>query len=343
MASIPTVDDTLGAALIGFAFSCVAFGVNTNQVFTYFQRYPEDKMAYKLMVRTAPLKSAGSADHMHAVYWYTITNYAKPLVLLTQPVAFTLISPSIFWRRNTANPERRCFAMRLWRFSQRNVIVTSTVVRWIFMPTGNTSFQDPFLAVLPNLKVLASFSLGAGVLTDLFTACALSFFLRRFRTGQKRADSLVNTLTIYAVNTGAFTSAISLLTLIFYDLRPRNFQFMAFYFILSKLYAISFMCTLNTRKIIRGKGTDRETPGMTGSGNISGNQFYISHTPRTNILDYRREYGSTRGETSMSKDPWTTGSPTVRPGLEIGIHQEVSVSTDLESQVGSPYDHPYMR
>jgi hypothetical protein len=30
-----------------------------------------------------------------------------------------------------------------------------------------------------------------------------------------RADSLVNTLTIYAVNTGAFTAAISLLTLIF--------------------------------------------------------------------------------------------------------------------------------
>jgi hypothetical protein len=30
-----------------------------------------------------------------------------------------------------------------------------------------------------------------------------------------RADSLVNTLTIYAVNTGAFTAAISLLMLIF--------------------------------------------------------------------------------------------------------------------------------
>ncbi|KAJ7607128.1 hypothetical protein DFH06DRAFT_1250304 [Mycena polygramma] len=348
MASIPTFDDTLGAALIGFAFSCVAFGVNTNQVFTYFQRYPEDKVAYKLMVVLIwVLECIDQAFIGHAVYWYTITNYAKPLVLLTEPVAFTLIL-QLTIGVVIATIVRLCFAMRLWRFSQRNVTVTSTVVALTFSELGLgiaytvRCFQDPFLAGLPNLKVLASFSLGAGVLTDLFTACALSFFLRRFRTGQKRADSLVNSLTIYAVNTGAFTSAISLLTLIFYDLRPRNFQFMAFYFILSKLYAISFMCTLNTRKIIRGKGTDRETPGMSGSGNISGNQFYISHTPRTNILDYRREYRSTQGETSISKDPWTTGSPTVRQGLEIGIHQEVSVSTDLESQVGSPYDHPYM-
>jgi hypothetical protein len=78
---------------------------------------------------------------------------------------------------------------------------------------------------------------------------------------------------------------------------------MAFYFILSKressdhtgggnsvltpvaVYAISFLCTLNTRKIIRGKGTDRE-PTSGASANISGNQFYVSHVPLTNTSGY---------------------------------------------------------
>jgi len=247
---------------------------------------------------------------------------------------------------------RLCFAMRVWRFSQRNIPVTAAVVALNLSELGLAiaytvkCFQDPFLVILPNLKVLASLSLGAGVLTDVFTACALCFFLRKFRTGHKRADSLVNTLTIYAVNTGAFTAAISLLTLIFYNLHPHNFQFMAFYFILSKLYAISFLCTLNTRKIIRGKGTDQEGPTTGASANISGNHFYISHVPRSNTSGYRGEYTS-RGDVSVSK------------GLEIGIHQEVSVSTDLESQATSspynvspysspytttsPYDQPYMR
>jgi len=224
--------------------------------------------------------------------------------------------------------------MRVWRFSQRNITVTATVVALTLSEFGLAiaytvkCFEHPFLAIIPNLKMLASFSLGAGVLTDVFTACALCFFLRKFRTGHKRSDSLVNTLTIYAVNTGALTAAISLLTLIFYDLRPRNLQFMGFYFVLSKLYAISFLCTLNTRRIIRGKGTEGPTSGG-ASANISGNHFYISHAAR----NASHSINSPREGNSMSK------------GLEIGIHQEVSTSWDMESQtpVSSPYDHPYMR
>ncbi|KAJ6454144.1 hypothetical protein C8R45DRAFT_1112088 [Mycena sanguinolenta] len=354
MALLFPVDDTLGAALIGFACSCVVFGINTNQCLVYYQRYPGDRLVYKLIVALIwTLETIDQVCIGHAVYFYTITNYTEPLVLIEKPVVWTLIFQLILGAV-IGTIVRLCFAMRVWRFSQRNIMVTAAVVAFTLSELGLAiaytvrCFQDPFLAILPNLKLLASLSLGAGCVTDVFIACALCIFLRRFRTGQKRADSLVNTLTIYAVNTGAFTASISLLTLIFYDLRPRNLQFMAFYFILSKLYAISFLCTLNTRKIIRGKGTDQEGPTTGATANISGNHFYLS--PRTNSA-YRGE-STARGDVSVSK------------GLEIGIHQEVSVSTDLESQVGasptspythhspythspydhqSPYDHLYMR
>lgn len=43
-----------------------------------------------------------------------------------------------------------------------------------------------------------------------------------------------------------------------YDLLPGKFVFMSFYFIMSKLYAVSFLATLNTRTLIRGRGTDNE-------------------------------------------------------------------------------------
>ncbi|KAJ7445041.1 hypothetical protein FB451DRAFT_1293185 [Mycena latifolia] len=331
-----SVDDTLGAAFIGFAFSCAAFGVNTNQVFTYFGRYPEDKLAYKaLVILIWALELLDQIFIGHAVYFYTITNYAQPLVLLVDRVAWTLIL-QLTVGALIGTIVRLCFAMRVWRFSQRNVTVTMTVVALTLFEMGLAiaytikSFQTPYLTSLPNLKLLASLSLGAGVLTDIFTACALCWFLRKFRTGHKRADTLVNTLTIYAINTGAFTAAISLLTLIFYDVNPRNFFFLASYFILSKLYAISFLCTLNTRKIIRGKGTERDDGPTTGASNgISANHFYISHAPRTNTSGYRGEYSSGHGEVSMSK------------GLEIGIHQEVSVSTDMESQVPNQYYQPH--
>ncbi|KAJ7160458.1 hypothetical protein C8R46DRAFT_1108173 [Mycena filopes] len=340
MASLFDVDDTLGAAFIGFAFSCVVFGVNTNQVVTYFQRYPEDKWAYKLIVLLIwILELVDQAFIGHAVYFYTITNYTQPAVLIFERVVWTLIL-QLTVGALIGTIVRLCFAMRVWRFSQRNIPVTAAVVALTLGELGlhqtytSRCFQNPFLAVLPNLKLLASLALGAGVFADIFIACALCYFLRRFRTGHNsRADSLVTTLTIYAVNTGAFTAAISLLTLVFYDLRPRNFQFLAFYFILSKLYAISFLCTLNTRKIIRGKGTDREDgpSGGTGASGISlSNRFYLN--PRTNVRGDFAFDTSGRGEVSMSK------------GLEVGIHQEVSVSTDIESQVGtSPYSASYMR
>ncbi|KAJ7434333.1 hypothetical protein B0H11DRAFT_734826 [Mycena galericulata] len=330
MSSLFSVDDTLGAALVGFAFSCVVFGVNTNQILTYFQRYPEDKIAYKLLVSLIwALELLDQIFIGHAVYFYTIQNFSKPLALIDKPVIWTLIL-QLTIGAIIGTVVRLCFAMRLWRFSQRNIAVTGTVVALTLAELGLAiaytlrCFQNPFLATLPDLKVLASFSLGAGVLTDVFTAGALCYFLRKFRTGQKRSDTLVNTLTIYAVNTGAFTAAISLLTLIFYDKNPDNFQFLAFYFILSKLYAISFLCTLNTRKMIRGKGTDREGPA-TASANISGNHFYVSHVPRTD-----------------------TGYPEYHGKVEIGVHQEISMSTDidLESQSQTPnsaYVQPYVR
>lgn len=109
------VDDTLGAASIGFAFSCVAFGILTAQVYTYFRRYPSDRPVYHVLVslyclaqycflnnprhRSQRYGMGGSAVSRtclmniprllevvdqafigHAVYFYTIT-YAQTLLL----------------------------------------------------------------------------------------------------------------------------------------------------------------------------------------------------------------------------------------------------------------------
>lgn len=60
-------DSTLGAASIGFSVSCVVFGVLSTQVFTYFQRYPSDRPAYKILVRFAFFAVACSATQQYAI------------------------------------------------------------------------------------------------------------------------------------------------------------------------------------------------------------------------------------------------------------------------------------
>ncbi|KAJ7636202.1 hypothetical protein FB45DRAFT_444053 [Roridomyces roridus] len=332
----PTIANTLGAAFIGFAFSCVVFGMNTTQVLSYLQRYPEDRLVYKLLVCLIwVLELVDQAFIGHSVYYYVIQHFAEPFTLLTQAVVWSLIVQLTIGAL-IGTIVRLCFAMRVWRFSEQNIFVTAVVVVLALGELGlsiaftTRAFQNPFVVTLPNLKLLASFSLGAGVVADVFTAAALCFFLRRFRTGNNaRSDSLVNTLTIYAINTGVFTSTISLLTLIFYDRNPDTFQFIGFYFVLSKLYGISFLCTLNTRRIIRGKGTDREYGPTTGSSGISNNRFYVSRARREGNV-----FQPSEAVSSVSK------------GLEIGVHQEVSISTDMElspTQFETLYPHPYVR
>lgn len=47
-------------------------------------------------------------------------------------------------------------------------------------------------------------SLGLGVLTDVLTATAISWYLRGLKTGYKNSDTLVNMLIAYAVSFRTF-------------------------------------------------------------------------------------------------------------------------------------------
>jgi len=45
-----SIPNTLGAASIGYSVSCAVFGVMCVQLLTYYQRFPSDKLGYKLLV-----------------------------------------------------------------------------------------------------------------------------------------------------------------------------------------------------------------------------------------------------------------------------------------------------
>lgn len=305
-----TFDDTLGAIFIGFSLSCVAFGVLTSQTFTYFKRYPSDRPAYKLLVSSIWLLELLHQVFIgHALYYYTITNFLTPSVLAGS-IIWTLVLQLILGAV-VGTVVKACFAMRVWRFSKHYIPITLLIAVLIFGQLGVSlgytvrAFELNGLQYAPRLKLLATLSLAGGVLTDVVTAAALCYYLRKLRTGHKHSDSLVNTLTRYAVNTGALTSAVSLCTLILYNVRPSAFYFMGSYFVLSKLYAISFLCTLNTRTIIRGRGTDQEDQSTRGNPLF----VMISH----------------RGQSIRQSSQQIDQSKSV----VIGVHQEISVVSDV--------------
>ncbi|GAV99604.1 hypothetical protein LENED_001071 [Lentinula edodes] len=205
------------------------------------------------------------------------------------------------------------FALRVWRFSQRNFWITGLIM---VLAIGGLSLSIVFTVksfMLPDvfsvvrLRVLGTIALGVGVLTDIVTALALCYFLNKLRTGYRQSDSLVSSLIKYAINTGALTSVISVTTVVLYNLMPSNLIFIAVFFILSKLYAISFMATLNTRRVVRGRGTDKQN----------------TTTNRTNMFHLGTRVPS-MGPTDM--DGWETAYTTTS-ATEIDQHRSIPLNT----------------
>ncbi|KAL7279869.1 hypothetical protein ACG7TL_006278 [Trametes sanguinea] len=260
-------DNTFGAAFAGFAASSICLGVLSTQAYTYFKRYPLDKVFYKaLVIGLWLIEVADQALIAHAVYTYLVSNWGVITILLSPPVWSLILQ--ITFGVITGTIVKINFALRVWRFSKQNIWVTGLIVLLTFAELAVAcvytvkGFQLTSLAKIADMKVIGSLSLGLGMATDVVIAAALCFFLRGLRTGHRKDDSVVNSLIIYAISTGGLTSVISLTTLILYNFMPDNFIFMAFYFVLSKVYANSFLAALNTRRVSRGRGTDAETNTM---------------------------------------------------------------------------------
>ncbi|KAI8985612.1 hypothetical protein BD414DRAFT_441292 [Trametes punicea] len=261
IARLIDLNSTFGALFIGFGASSVAFGVLSMQSYSYFRRYPGDVWWYKSLVAALwVLELVDQALIGHAVYFYLVTNWGGVVALLEGPIWTLVVQVAI--GATVGAIVKLCFGMRVWRFSRHNIPVTFLIMVGTLAQLAAAlvftvkAFHIPSIASVGQLKFVGSLALGLGMATDVVTAAALCYFLRGLKTGYHRDDSIVNTLTLYAINTGVITSAISLSTLILYDLMPTNFIFMAFYFVLSKVYANSFFAALNTRRSVRGRGTE---------------------------------------------------------------------------------------
>ncbi|KAI0700150.1 hypothetical protein C8T65DRAFT_742210 [Cerioporus squamosus] len=258
-ASLIDLNSTFGALFIGFGASCVAFGILSMQAYTYFRRYPLDVWWYKCLVGAIwVLELVDQAFIGHAVYFYVVTNWGMVTALLSAPVWSLVLQVAI--GAAVGAIVKVCFGLRVWRFSKHNIPVTMLIMLGALAQLAAAFY---FTVKAIDIKSLAqvgssSIALGLGMATDVITAAALCWFLRNLKTGFAKDDSIINKLTVYAINTGVISSAISLSTLILYDLMPTNFIFMAFYFVLSKVYANSFYAALNTRRSVRGVGTEND-------------------------------------------------------------------------------------
>ncbi|TBU23947.1 hypothetical protein BD311DRAFT_672889 [Dichomitus squalens] len=243
------LDETLGAAFLGMLIFRSFYGITVVQTYIYFKRSAKDSAFLKV------LDSLHLALIVHSIYYYAVTNFMNPKVLASPTWSILGVSDVTV---------RSIFCHRVWRLSNGNwplaiaIMVSSLTVFGESVYASEVgqlqSFGVGTFAGFSKIADILYVSFGAGVVADVLIAGALCTILARCKTGFRKTDSVVRTLIMYSINTGLLTSLCALSCLITYATMPNNFIFIAFYFVLPKLFLNSLLATLNAREALRDAG-----------------------------------------------------------------------------------------
>ncbi|KAJ3760873.1 hypothetical protein EV360DRAFT_80756 [Lentinula raphanica] len=152
-----------------------------------------------------------------------------------------------------------------WLQKQELISATDYVARVFHVPNATD-----LSLVLGNYAILVN-ALGAAC--DIFIACAMVFYLRQSQTSIKRTNHMLRSITVFTVTTGIVSRQVvcAIMVLSMAGAYPGTNIELTFYFMLTRLYANSFLATLNVRDHMR------ELSNVTG-GIITTSNFVHTRT-----------------------------------------------------------------
>ncbi|KAJ8691867.1 hypothetical protein PTI98_011387 [Pleurotus ostreatus] len=120
-----------------------------------------------------------------------------------------------------------------------------------------------------ELTALKGLSMTVNILAavgDLFISICLVYMLYRRRTGYKKSNTIISRLIIFTINTGSLTTLFAIGSLISILVWDDTLIYVTFFFCIGRLYANTFLATLNARSILRSVGQDDDANTIHLSG-----------------------------------------------------------------------------
>lgn len=320
-----TIIETLaGALLVEVFIAVILYGNAIAQAYDYWWNFPDDGILNRRMVLVVWI-----LDTIHTifciclVYSYVILDFDDPASLekivwsVGATVVTAVILPAIV---------QSFFLQHIWIISKHNLWLTAipSVLLILRIALGLASASltwklkiwDGFRAsVGPLFTLTCGFSLSAVV--DIIISATLLFYVAR---GQKKSDNIVKSLQRYVINTGCLTMLVSIAIVLTFILMKDTLVFAGLVEIQCKLYANSFIATLNARQ-------DLPDPRPVAEGEV-----------RSIELTGRLPTGRRRPRAQQHLDFFTTLSKTTAEGLENGIPVTTSATSstgNVEEQEGT--------
>ncbi|KDQ51140.1 hypothetical protein JAAARDRAFT_199358 [Jaapia argillacea MUCL 33604] len=236
----------LGPLLLGGLIALGLSGIVTMQAFLYFRTFKTDYTRVKVTVGTVWTFDLIHAALVCAANWrYLIEAWGNDAIADFIPVSVSLtivVTPL----SDIASVSKNNWLVSLPMFLLAGARLISAVVCTILM-IRYPSYKE----FVRNYDWIFTIGLSTSVVLDFCTTASLCYYLRNSRTGFTSMDFVIDTILLYTINNGVLTCISTIISLVCWIVMPQNLVFLGFHFAISKLYANSFLATLNTRDSLR--------------------------------------------------------------------------------------------
>ncbi|RPD78565.1 hypothetical protein L226DRAFT_457558 [Lentinus tigrinus ALCF2SS1-7] len=239
---------SLGALILGGMVCTGLTGVVAMQTTLYFRLFSKDSWTTKMKVR-GRLCYVNVLDLLHTImvatanYMYFVSNFGESDVTDN---AFCF------------------FVFRLFKLSKGNYWITVPIATLAVARVGaalGTIRLGSFYEFGVHYRWVFTLGLVLSCVVDFLITSGLCFYLRRSRTGTGRFDHILDSVTLYTVENGLLTSVTTVVSLIFWLSKPHVLVYLGLHFAISKLYANSFLASMNARKILRAQSESQSGSG----------------------------------------------------------------------------------
>ncbi|KIY43862.1 hypothetical protein FISHEDRAFT_77786 [Fistulina hepatica ATCC 64428] len=285
--------------LIGALIAMILYGITTLQTYIYYMRYPRDKIALKVFVMVMwLLDSLHSSFVCYIIYYYLVTASQDPqlrdagiwtlYVRCRHSASFTTaeqqisIQTSLLINIITALLVQCYFTERIHTLSTPPFRWWLTTVLAIFIFAHccfglDTVVQFFIQKDFDKLDVTRVTNTGPvpfalfAILSDIVIAAALCWLLRNNRSDFSDTNYIIDRLIVYAINRCILTSAVAVIEVVCFAILSNTFYSFAFDFAIGKLYANSFLASLNSREALRNHSTGGGSTELTTSFRVAPN------------------------------------------------------------------------
>ncbi|TFK52546.1 hypothetical protein OE88DRAFT_1417054 [Heliocybe sulcata] len=267
-----------GTMLVCIMLTAVLYGVNTTQVFLYYQRYPGDSRSLRTVVAVLwVLDTVHVVFCLEYIYKYAINHFGDDAFM--EQIDWTA-GVTVIFQLLIAAVVHGYYIRRVWIVTGRNKLMAALValfgtIRCIFglisAALSYTYIRWSTYHEEPLPVATSAIALASSALVDCLILICLVYFLKRSQLALDPYEGWVRVFTVYVANSGAFTSVFSVASLVMFIVIPSKFVWLGLVELQSKFYVYAFLTGLNDRA--------RVWDGSTRSARVSTFDFWRPSVP----------------------------------------------------------------